>query len=67
MYGDQWGDPVEYCGRTITEEEYIRMQGNIPLKNNLIRRLARIVIGVYRNQSKSPVCIARDREEQKLG
>ncbi len=67
MYGDQWGDPVEYCGRTITEEEYIRMQGNIPLKNNLIRRLARIVIGVYRNQSKMPVCIARDREEQRLG
>lgn len=67
MYGDQWGDPVEYCGRTITEEEYIRMQGNIPLKNNLIRRLARVVIGVYRNQQKTPVCIARDRDEQKLG
>lgn len=67
MYGDQWGDKVEYCGRTITEEEYIRMQGNIPLKNNLIRRLARTVMGVYRNQDKTPVCIARDREEQRLG
>lgn len=67
MYGDQWGDKVEYCGRQITEEEYIRMQGNIPLKNNLIRRLARTVMGVYRNQNKTPVCIARDREEQRLG
>lgn len=67
MYGDQWGDKIEYCGRMITEEEYIRMQGNIPLKNNLIRRLAKTVIGVYRNQNKTPVCIARDREEQKLG
>lgn len=67
MYGDQWGDRVEYCGRFITEEEYIRMQGNIPLKNNLIRRLAKTVIGVYRNQNKTPVCIARDREEQRLG
>lgn len=67
MYGDQWGDKIEYCGRMITEEEYIRMQGNIPLKNNLIRRLAKTVIGTYRNQSKTPVCIARDREEQRLG
>ena len=67
MYGDQWGDKVEYCGRQITEEEYIRMQGNIPLKNNLIRRLARTVMGVYRNQNKTPVCITRDREEQRLG
>lgn len=67
MYGDQWGDMIEYCGRMIREEDYIKMQGNIPLKNNLIRRLARTVIGTYRNQNKMPVCIARDREEQKLG
>lgn len=67
MYGDQWGDMIEYCGRMIPEEEYIRMQGNIPLKNNLIRRIAKTVMGVYRNQSKTPVCIARDRSEQRLG
>ena len=67
MYGDQWGDTVEYCGKTMTEEQYIIQQGNIPLKNNLVRRLARSVIGVYRNQNKTPVCIARDRDEQKLG
>lgn len=67
MYGDQWSDKIEHCGQWITEEEYIRRQGNIPLKNNLIRRLARTVIGVYRNQNKTPVCIARDREEQSLG
>lgn len=66
-FGDQWSDTVEYCGRMISEEEYIRMQGNIPLKNNLIRRLVKTVIGVYRNQNKTYVCTARDREEQKLG
>ena len=66
-YGDQWSDQVEYCGRMISEEEYIRMQGNIPLKNNLIRRLVKTVIGVYRNQNKTYVCTARDRDEQKLG
>lgn len=66
-FGDQWSDMVEYCGRMISEEEYIRMQGNIPLKNNLIRRLVKTVVGVYRNQNKTYVCTARDREEQKMG
>lgn len=70
-YGDQWDDMIEVeengCKRRMTEEAYIRSQGNIPLKNNLIRRLIRKVIGVYRSQSKEPVCNARDRDEQKLG
>lgn len=66
-FGDQWSDTVEYCGRMMSEEDYIRMQGNIPLKNNLIRRLVKTVTGVYRNQNKTYVCSARDREEQKLG
>lgn len=67
MFGDQWGDKIEYCGKMIPEEEYIKMQGGIPMTNNLIRRLARTVIGVYRNQNKTPVCVARDRDEQMLG
>lgn len=66
-YGDQWKDVVTVDGKTLTEEEYIKEQGNIPLKNNLIRRLVRNVLGVYRNQSKEPTCTARDREEQKIG
>lgn len=65
-YGDQWGDIVCVNGRRMTEEEYIKSQGNIPLKNNLIQRLGRNVIGVYRSQSTEPTCIARDRDEQKL-
>lgn len=66
-YGDQWKDLVEVDGCTMTEENYIAKQGNIPLKNNLIRRLVRNVLGVYRSQSKEPTCYARDRDEQKLG
>lgn len=66
-YGDQWKDVIEVDGECITEEEYIYRQGNVPLKNNLIRRLVRNVIGVYRGQSKEPTCTARDRDEQKLG
>lgn len=63
-YGDQWGDVVCVNGKRMTEEEYILSQGNIPLKTNLIRRLVRNVIGVYRSQATEPTCTARDREEQ---
>lgn len=66
-YGDQWGDIIHFNGKDMTEEEYIKKQGNVPLKNNLIRRLVRSVLGVYRSQSKEPTCTARDRNEQKLG
>jgi len=68
-YGDQWGDSITIddwgCGRTMSEKDYIESQGNIPLKNNLIRRLVRNVVGVYRSQSNRPVCNARDRNEQR--
>ena len=63
-YGDQWGDIITVEGKAMTEEEYIKSEGNIPLKTNLIRRLVRNVLGVYRSQSKEPTCQARDRTEQ---
>ena len=67
-YGDQWGDSIEdENGHTVSEEQYILDQGTPALKTNLIRRLGRNVIGVYRNQDKEPTCTARDRDEQKLG
>ena len=66
-YGFQWDDKITVDGKTMTEEEYIKSQGSVPLKNNLIRRLVKSVLGVYRSQSKEPTCTARDRDEQKLG
>ena len=66
-YGDQWGDIIKVEDETMTEEEYIKRQGSVPLKNNLIRRLVKNVLGVYRSQSKEPICTARDRDEQKIG
>lgn len=65
-YGDQLGDLITVDGETLTEEQYIIQQGNVPLKNNLIRRLVRNVLGVYRGQSKEPTCTARDRNEQRI-
>lgn len=66
-YGYQWDDVICVDGKKMTEEDYIKAQGNVPLKNNLIRRLVRNVLGVYRSQLKEPTCTARDRDEQKLG
>jgi hypothetical protein len=66
-YGYQWDDKICVDGKTMTEEEYIKSQGNVPLKNNMIRKLVKSVLGVYRSQMKEPICVARDRDEQKLG
>ena len=67
-YGDQWGDLIkDDDGHMVTEEKYIRQQGSEPLKNNLIRRLVKSVLGVYRSQAKQPTCFARDPGEKKLG
>ena len=49
-FGRQWNDKIHIDGRTITEYEYILREGNIPLKNNLIRRIVRNVLGVFRKQ-----------------
>lgn len=66
-YGRQWDDVITADGKTQSEEDYIKSQGNVPLKNNIIRRLVRTVLGVYRSQAKEPTCTARDRDEQQLG
>ena len=66
-YGKQWDDIICIEGKQMKEEDYIRSQGNIPLKNNLIRRMIQAVLGVYRSQAKEPICTARDRDEQQYG
>ena len=66
-YGKQWDDMICVDGKMMKEEDYIKSQGNIPLKNNLIRRMVQAVLGVYRSQAKEPTCTARDRDEQKYG
>ncbi|MGN0237182.1 MAG: hypothetical protein ACI4AK_03740 [Lepagella sp.] len=66
-YGDQWIDSVVGHGVKISEEEYIKRQGNMPLKNNLIRRLVRNVLGVWRNRSQTPRIRWRDEAEAAQG
>ena len=64
--GNQWGDIITVDGERMTEEEYIKRQGNVPLQNNLIGRTVRNVIGEYSKQNTEPTCVARDRDEQQL-
>ena len=63
-YGKQWDDIIVVDGERMTEAEYIRRQGSVPLKNNLMRRLGRNVLGEYYKQDMEPGCFARDRKEQ---
>ncbi len=58
-YGDQWGDSIWVDGKWVREESYIRSQGSEPLKNNLIRRLVKQVLGLYRSDMK-PVKVGCD-------
>lgn len=66
-YGKQWDDYICVDGKMVKEEDFIKSQGNVALKNNLIRRMVQAVLGVYRSQAKEPTCTARDRDEQKYG
>lgn len=65
-FGRQWEDVIEADGRKMTEAAYIRSQGSVPLKNNLIRRMVRNVLGVWRQDFKLPRAKARDPKERGL-
>ena len=51
-YGDQWGDQIMVDGKWVREEQYIRNHGSEPLKNNLIRRMVKQVLGLYRSRQQ---------------
>lgn len=51
-FGRQWNDMITVNGQRVTEHDYIVSEGNIPLQNNLIRRILRNVIGVFRSRLK---------------
>ena len=68
-FGRQLNDLIQDpdgCGM-ISEKEYIMKQGNIPLVSNVIRKIIKSVVGVYRQNKTEPVIVSRDRNEQKLG
>lgn len=68
-FGNQLGDLIKNPDGSgfITEEQHIKNQGIVPLKNNRIRGIVRSVLGVFSSSQTEPVCISRDRDEQQLG
>lgn len=58
VYGDQWDDVIETAYGRMTERQFIRRQGQEPLKNNILRRILRNVVGLYRSQYKVPLLTA---------
>ncbi len=60
VFGDQWDDIIEVDGRKMREKEYIWEQGQKPLKNNILRRIIRNVVGVYRSDYKVPMATKED-------
>jgi len=65
--GDQWSDQVRDPSETsttyITEEDYIKDQGRVPLKQNIIRQIVKNLIGQYRANPTKTQVIARAKED----
>lgn len=59
-FGRQWNDRVEIDGKIMSEYDYIVSEGSVPLKNNLISRIVRNVLGVFRKQLDDLVDIDND-------
>ncbi len=55
-YGDQWGRHNRCWRRADAGGGIYPQPGNVPLKNNMIRRLVRNVLGVFRNRYSVPSC-----------
>lgn len=67
VFGDQWADYVYAKGiGNIMEEDLIRMQGNIPLKNNVMFSLWMSVFGIHAKTETEPVCYARHQNAKEL-
>lgn len=60
VYGDQWGDTINVNGTWQTEAQLLSNQGQLPLKNNILRRILRNVVGLYRSQYKVPLLSSKD-------
>ena len=67
VFGNQWGDYVHVHGLgDVTEEQLIRQQGNVPLKNNVMVSLWSSVFGVHAKQEMEPVCYARNQHAKEM-
>ena len=67
LFGNQWGDLINYRGCYMTEEKYMReIKRNEPLKNNIMVSLWSSVVGIHAKQETEPVCYARAENAKSL-
>ena len=67
LFGNQWGDLINYRGCYMTEEKYMReIKRNEPLKNNIMVSLWSSVVGIHAKQETEPVCYARSENAKSL-
>lgn len=71
--GEQWSDLIEDPDTTtstsrsfITEEDYILNQGKVPLKQNLIRKNIRNLIGQYLSNPSKTMVLSRIRDNAQV-
>ena len=58
--GDQWSDKTtDQDGNVISEENHIRDQGLLPLKQNIIRPLAKSLEGLFRSEKSKSIVVSR--------
>lgn len=66
VYDDQWGDIIETEEGRMTERDYLKRRGNVPLSNNIMVSILNSVVGLYAKQGTEPVCFARTHNSQWL-
>lgn len=58
--GDQWSDYIlDDSGRYVREDQYIRDQGNVPLKQNIIQPMLKAMLGLYRTEKGRSIVQSR--------
>ena len=67
--GDQWSDQIwdDDKEEWVTEGEYIKSQGKVPLKQNQIIQIIKNLIGQFRDNDNTSIVISRKRENAKVG
>ncbi len=68
LRGDQWHEMMpdpDNKNQVIKEEDYIRSQGKVPLKQNILAQIKNNLVGRFRTNQMKPIVIARDRDDSK--
>jgi hypothetical protein len=67
--GNQWGDKMDdpATGKTITEEDYIKRDGRMPVQNNQISVVVRNLVGQFRKNYPDPVAYGRSKDAAEAG